>query len=276
MALYDTLLEKMDGQPYSNYFLAFCPFHENTRTPALFVYESGQDFRCASCGKKGSLKFLAKKIGATYFAKSLPNKKILPNWQKWGDSLEEISSRSIKTLQRFPQFKKYYHKRKIDDDTITSLRFGYLSGWNLVPVQDVSGKLVDMVARATKDDAVRYVISPGDSKDRPLYCPNWERLKASDVVYVPFGIFDAVSFEMIGLASVTGITGKSLNPDLLRALQKRIILVPDAGEEIEAHRLANLMGWRARVREIRFPDSVKDPSGVREVYGLDVLKEMFA
>jgi hypothetical protein len=99
-------------------------------------------------------------------------------------------------------------------------------------------------------------------------------VQESDTVFVPFGLIDSWAFEAIGLASVTGITGKSLSADLLRTLGKRVVLVPDEWEEKEAARISNKLGWRSSVRRIKYPEGVKDPDGIRTHFGNEYLLQM--
>jgi len=68
--------------------------------------------------------------------------------------------------------------------------------------------------------------------------------------------YDSISLHLAGLPVVTGVTGKSLHPDLSKPLRKRFIILPDEGEG-EAIQLANKLGWRASVRKIEYPDGTK-------------------
>ena len=110
-----------------------------------------------------------------------------------------------------------------------------------------------------------------DDKAPLLYVPNWGRVVASETVYVVYGIIDAISLELIGLPVVTGITGKSLSAETLKPLGKQFIIVPDEYEDMEAHLLANSLGWKARVKRLVYPEGVKDPDGIRTHFGNDFL-----
>jgi len=278
MNLYDSLLEKLDGRQYSNYFSCLCPFHDDNN-PSMFVYDDG--FRCASCGKRGTLKYLDSFTGShfrTSLTRSQSKPQLLPRWRKWeqewGD-LEGIANHAHQSLKRYPQFQHYFKKRGING-FIDAGHFGYIMGWNLFPVLDSIGKVVDIIIRSGKGKSdIRYYILPdgtGDSAN--LYCPSWKRVLSSEVVYVCFGIIDAWAFEAIGLPVVTGTTGKSLSADTLKPLGKQFIIVPDLNEEREAYLLANKLGWRATVKKLKYDDGVKDPDGVRAKFGNDYLVQM--
>lgn len=119
--LYDSLLERLEGSPYTGYFACLCPFHDDHK-PSFFVYEESSnpnwEYQCRSCGVHGSLKYLDKKIGFHF----IPNQrndtvsKILPAWHKWeqmyGD-LEGIVDAAHKSLKRHTPYQTYFKKRKI-------------------------------------------------------------------------------------------------------------------------------------------------------------------
>jgi DNA primase len=266
-SLFDTLLERMEGRKYSNYFSAFCPF-DHHKSPALLVYDDGR-FVCLSCGKKGSLKYLDKFTGSHFIPQRDTVSKVLPRWRKWEekyDDLEGIVYAAHRTLTRYPKFQEYFKQRKIyeyaDEGTL-----GYMDGWACFPVYSSDGKLVDVVVRATQSTSVRYVVSPNDSNLRHLYVPSYSKIKEAQTVYVVYGIVDAISLHLAGLPCVTGVTGKSLSADLLKPLGKRFIIVPDLGEETEAYKLANKLGWRAKVKELEYPENCKDPDNIRRKFG---------
>ena len=50
-----------DGEPKKT---CFCPFHENTRTPAFSVFDDGKAWKCfAGCGEGSVIDFLIKAKG---------------------------------------------------------------------------------------------------------------------------------------------------------------------------------------------------------------------
>lgn len=274
MNLYDSLLERLEGHPYSNYFACWCPF-ESHKTPALLVYDDGL-FVCLSCGKKGTHSYLNKVIGSHYTPQRVDTvSHVLPQWRKWeqeyGD-LEGIVSVAQERLLKVPVYQTYLKRRKIYEYAKDG-RLGYLDGWITFPVLDVQSKILDIVVRSvSRFTDIRYVVHPGSDRDfRPLYVPSWERVNAAQTVYVVFGIIDAISLHLAGLPVVTGITGKSLSYESLQQLRKRYIIVPDENEDREAIMLANKLGWRCKVKKIAYPDGTKDPDSVRRTLGNEYL-----
>lgn len=269
--LYESLLERLGGRQYSNYFACFCPF-DTHKTPAMLVHDDGL-FVCLSCGKKGTHAYLDKVIGSHFIPQQRMDtvSHVLPQWRKWEqkyDDLEGIADAAHKSLKRNPAFQTYFRKRKIYE-YVEEGRLGYLDGWVLFPVISDKRNIIDIVVRSTsKHSDSRYVVHPSVCGDvRPLYCPSWEKVNQSETVYVVYGIIDSISLHLAGLSVVTGITGKSLSAELLKPLRKRFIILPDDGEEAEAHKLANSLGWRCSVKKLNWPENAKDCDDVRRMYG---------
>jgi hypothetical protein len=272
--LYDSLLERMEGHPYSNYFAAWCPF-ESHKTPALLVHDDGL-FVCLSCDKKGTHAYLNKVIGSHYIPpKDNTVSKVLPQWMKWEQeygNLDGIVNAAHDRLKRVSVYQTYLRRRKIYE-YVEDGRLGYLDGWITFPVMDSRHQVVDIVVRSVSRFAdTRYVVHPGYDRDfRCLYVPSWERVNHSETIYVVYGIIDAISMHLAGLPVVTGVTGKSLSYEILRPLRKRFIIVPDDGEEKAARQLENKLGWRAKIKRINYPDGTKDPDGIRRTLGNEYL-----
>ena len=96
-----------------------------------------------------------------------------------------------------------------------------------------------------------------------LYVPNWKYWDEQPEVYVVFGVFDALSMATAGLAVASPSSGKnSLNVSWLDEVKKPILIIPDAGEEADAHRYAAQLGWRGCVKMIDYENGEKDPNGV--------------
>lgn len=49
------LLRRLYGEPEFRGTLTFCPFHDNTETPAFSVFADGARFKCHSCGVRGDV-----------------------------------------------------------------------------------------------------------------------------------------------------------------------------------------------------------------------------
>lgn len=251
--------------------MASCLWHGADHNPSLMVHTDG--FHCKTCGKRGSLAYLDKLLGSHYqLTRSQPSKpQVLPRWRQWEQkygSIQGIADAAHKSLLKFPQFQSYFKQRQIDI-FISAGRFGYIDGWILFPVLNQRQEVVDIVIRAGKSKSgVRYFLLRGNTTDAThLYVPNWKRVMESDVVYVVFGIVDAWAMEALGLACVTGTTGKALSPDLLKPLDKKFIIVPDDGEERDGHLLANKLGWKAKVKALHYPDGCKDADEIRIKFG---------
>jgi DNA primase len=205
--------------------------------------------------------------------------RLLPQWRRWETkygSLEEIAEYAHQSLKKHKQFQAYLKERKIYDFMEEGV-LGHLDGWTTFPIFDRVGEIIDLVVRSSSGGDMRYVVRPsGDGSTHPLYAPSWKNVDRSESIYVVYGLIDAISMHLAGLACVTGVTGKSLSPDLLKPLGKRFIIVPDDGEEAEAHKLANKLGWRCKVKKIKWLENTKDCDDIRRLYGNEALLSALA
>lgn len=280
MTLYETLLEQLNGIEYHDYFMACCVFHSDSK-PSLMVHEDG--FKCLACGTSGGLRYLAKQVLKGNLNESVKLKPagvrpVLPAWKSWEEKfgdLNGIVERGHKMLLKFPRYQIYFKKRLLMEFAQQG-KFGFISGWCLFPILDQTGKVIDIVVRSSRKEAeVRYVLHPDSRRESPyLYCPDWNRIKEASVICVVFGIVDSWALYSIGLPVVTGTSGKSLNPERLKELDKEFIIIPDKEEEKAAYSLANQLGWRGDVKLLKYPDECKDPDDVRRKFGEKQLTEL--
>jgi hypothetical protein len=269
--LYSQLQEKLQGHIYKGYFMASCLWHGTDIHPSLQVSEFG--FKCLSCGKHGSLVSLNKFLGGRDIKVNNGKSQVLPAWKKWeqkyGD-LEGIATFAHKHAELW-----YMEHRGIDKFYEQGF-LGTIDNFLLFPVFDEHRKIVSIVLRYTgkNKNTSRYITHQTIDGKQYLYIPNRERVNNSDYVVVCYGIIDSWSFEDIGIPAVTGCVGKFSSPELLLPLNKKIYIVPDAGEENDAHRLSNSLGWKSKVLSFKYPNGLKDVDEVRMGLGKEKLLSM--
>jgi DNA primase len=238
---------------YEDYVAGICPFHHDS-APSLLVYEDG--FNCRACGKRGSLKYLYAKLQGKPFVLSLEKKQRF----SWKLGAEEIWKRSLACLQKNPNLDIYLRNRGISRHTVQQLRIGYFQGWYVVPIFDDIGTFLGAIARAggsIEENCERFSNSPGPAKIYYIYQDN--RFD-HPYMFLPFGIFDAISIYDCGFPAATWIAGKTVSAAALNFFRSRIIIVPDKDEEPEARRLADQLGWRGSVLLLDYPEGAKDPN----------------
>jgi DNA primase len=284
--LYEDLKERIAVHEYDGYFMALCPFHEKRtghpdNRPSFMVHADGYKCKGADCGAHGTLEYLNEYLGGHAFdgvatERSIP---VLPQWRKWYEqyhSVQGIAETGHWMYCNDVSLRSYFVKRGYGDFYKIGM-FGWLDWWNMFPVFDQAHRVIDIVVRAgdnAKDTKYVLLKKPEEHHVPPVYVPDWELFMSSTTIYVPFGMFDAWAIRSIGVPSLTGTTGKSLNADRLYELGKNWIIVPDEHEEEDAWRLKMELGSRAQVLIPDYPFRTKDPDGVLHRYGPQALSQL--
>ena len=265
----DQIASKLDyARRYERYVVARCPFHDDVR-PSFFVYEDR--YKCSSCDARGKTENLVEKLsGIPISHKKAPN--FNNPWTRWAKS-RNLGETLKLAWRNSPSV--YLKERGIDDKTQKKLGLGYLEDWITFPVRNQAGKIVGAIARAGEgnNSSAKY-ITPSGQDANLLYCPSWERVQKKKVVYLTFGIIDAVSLYCMGAASISTTCGMQMDVSYLDSIRKRTIFIPDRGEEAQAQKFASKMGWRGQVMRCNYyVDRIKD---INDVYMSEYKNELLS
>lgn len=252
----DKAMELPGARRYARYVAAVCPFHSDSK-PSLLVYPDG--FRCTACGERGSLDRLFEQASLHPVIPTAPKAEYRPNVPR--DMTNErlaLSAHSI--LQSNPGLQQYLIGRGLER-AIRRYKLGYWDGWYTIPVMDEDGDVDEIIFRSgpfiQKQTEARF-FQRGGQKPR-IYIPGGKL--PDGPLFVTFGLFDAITFRLMGYGAATSTIGKgSFRADWIAWWNNFVIIVPDQQEEREAHLLARELGWRARVLLLPYPDGCKDPN----------------
>jgi DNA primase len=200
----------------------------------------------------------------------------LPPWKSWSNKYvtwKELAKSSYQRARQAPFLLSYVSGRGINQETITNSLIGWCDRWITLPVFDDSGKFIDLVVRGTSDSQIRYGIRPRVDNDSNLYA-DWDLINQSDKVFVCFGIFDRLTLTQCGLPAATGISGKTINPEMFRSLRKTIHVIPDFREEEDALDLVSKLGWRGKMMDLNYPAGCKDLNDILMKYGQQKVLEV--
>lgn len=251
------------AQEHSHYLTGVCPFHDDT-DPSLLVFDDGW-FQCLGCGRHGRWETLWNRL------KGQPVQ-IMPERRTfWGtprlspEQVEEVCYQGHEDLMRFPSLGWYLEMRGITS-RIESNELGYWEGWYTIPVTDRDGNFVTGVLRAAphvqRVTGERYWMRGAPA----MYVPDWNLIERNGFLFVVYGMIDALVLASLRLPVVTSTAGqKKFDPEWLESYRKRIIIVPDQGEELSASALASRLGWRGKVKRLDYPYGIKDPAGFAEI-----------
>jgi hypothetical protein len=254
----DGIAEKLDyARRYENYVVARCPFHDDVR-PSFFVYKDW--YKCSSCDAKGPTSKLVEKLsGIPISHKKAPN---FDNpFTRW--SRDRKLSKTLKLAwENSPSV--YLRERGIDDKTQKALGLGYIENWVTFPIRNRDGKIRGAIVRAGEGNQspAKYVIPSGQDTNL-LYVPSWKRIEQKKTIYLTFGIIDAVSLYCMGAASISTTCGMQMDVSYyLDHIRKRIIFIPDRGEEHAAQKFIKQLGWRGGRLRCNWPNGHKDVSDI--------------
>lgn len=164
-------------------------------------------------------------------------------------------------LQEHPS--DYLQRRGISSEYQRKAKLGLRDDFYTFPIYNQERNLIGAVARRGEYSTLdsKYILPKGQNPNL-LYVPNWNRVEKNDIVFLTYGILDALSLAIMGYGAMSTTTGKRIAPSALDQIRKRIILIPDKGEEVDALRLSAQLGWRSHVQRIDWPDGTKDVSDV--------------
>lgn len=255
--LLEKIQSRIGGRLYDHYLLASCPNPDHDdKSPSFFVYPDY--YSCKACGYSGKPENLLDRIDGRYIHRN--KRSLFKNpFQKWEKerSLFETLKLGYRVGKQFPGQMDYLVKRKITLETIQDAKIGWLEGWITIPLISPQKKLIGAIARNTRPSDVRYV-SPRGQDPRLLYAPCWQSVLESDHVYLVFGMIDALTLCQSGKPVITTTSGTTISPQPFEHILKRIIVVPDHGEEEVGARLVANLGWRGTLFTPDYPFDTKD------------------
>jgi len=229
-------------------FLIFCPYHNNTRTPAGEISKENGTFFCFSCHEVRTLiEFVMFTTNRSYFEAV----RFIKN-QEGKTNIEQIVNKALYVKPDFVQFDevllkrlnnqalespralRYYESRLISVQSINKFNLGYSENQDMVtiPVQSPDGMDIGFVGRSV--EGKEFKNTPGLPKSKILF--NLHRVKNQNTIYVVESTFDAIRLDQVGLAAVAtlGSNVSRVQTDLLDKYFNNIVLIADNDEAGES------------------------------------------
>jgi DNA primase len=225
-------------------YIIFCPFHNNTRTPAGEIDKNNGTFFCFSCHKIADLiEFIMHMTGRTYFEsiRFIKTKEVEGNLEQDINKAlyvkpefvpfdELIIKRLNNNLIGSERAKEYFNYRKINQSSWNKFSLGYSEKQDMVtvPVHSPDGMPIGFVGRSI--EGKEFKNTPGLPKSKTLF--NLNRVKTSSRVYVVESSFDAIRLDQVGFSAVAtlGATLSNAQIDLLQKYFNDIIVIADNDE----------------------------------------------
>lgn len=259
-------------------FIIFCPFHNNTRTPAGEVHKTNGLFYCFSCQETKTLvEIIMQSSGRTFFeaarlidSKS-NSKNILENLTQTLEKKPEFVEYDVETINKLhdnvfknKRAQEYYSKRGITKDSVIKYNLGYSENQDMVtiPVHSPDGLCIGFVGRSIEGKVFKN--SLGLQKSKTFF--NIHRAKKYDKVFVVESSFDAIRLEQVGAHAVAtlGATISKEQRKLLKQYFNQVIVLGDndeAGQNM-SKKLISYFGTGSISASL--PTGVKDISDMQD------------
>lgn len=268
MSILDDLHDVMGGNYYGNYLAVCCPFHGDSH-PSMMVYEDY--YSCKSCGAHGRTENLLRKFNSGSISRiyAVVDAPVVYNpfhsWMK-SRSLSSVLHGAWEFANLNPQSCQYLVNRGITHKIRRKLGIGYRDGFYTFPVIGSENSISGAFVRTSPELAAsRYYVPKGQDPNL-LYSPSWKSIEKSPIIFLTFGAIDAITIHMLGFASMSTLSGKTLDVSALEDIRKHVVFIPDLMEDREANKIASRLGWRGSVLEFPYPNQTKD---LNEVYKID-------
>jgi DNA primase len=229
---------------FGNDFIIYCPYHNNSRTPAGEVAKDSGLFFCFGCQTTKNLEeFIMFTTGRTYFEtaryiksketehniENIVNKAMYapPEFIQYDELLiKRLNNQALES----PRAMRYFEGRKITKASIEKFNLGYSEKQDSVtiPMQSPDGMTIGFVARTV--EGKEFKNTPGLPKSKILF--NLHRVKSSSVIYVVESSFDAIRLDQVGFPAVATL-GANVSSSQIKLLEKyfnNVILVADNDE----------------------------------------------
>ena len=225
-------------------YIIFCPFHNNSRTPAGEVHKENGLFFCFSCQKTAPLiEVVMHSSGRSYFeaARFIKSKEGETNLEAEVQKQlyakpefipfdEVVLKRLYNGLLISDRAKNYFKYRKINTESWSKFSLGYSIKQDMVtvPVHSPDGMPIGFVGRSV--EGKEFKNTPGLPKAKTLF--NLHRVKTSDNVYIVESSFDAIRLDQVGIPSVAtlGANVSKAQVELLQKYFNNIVVVADNDE----------------------------------------------
>jgi len=229
---------------FGNELIVYCPYHNNTRTPAGEISKEFGRFFCFGCQvTKGLDEFVMTTSGRTYFEAiryikskgqetdltSVINKTLYspPDFVPYDELLiKRLHNQAMES----PRAMRYFEGRKITKESMTKFSLGYSENQDsvIVPMHNHESLCLGFVARTV--EGKEFKNTPGLPKSKILF--NLNRIKASNTVYVVESSFDAIRLDQVGFPAVATL-GANVSVSQIRLLEKyfnNVVLIADNDE----------------------------------------------
>lgn len=253
-----TLLGELHGSGVNA--MAFCPFHDNTNTPALSIHQDEGVWQCFGCGERGDLELLARKLGQSldqefYWDRAIRSvKEIPPRDINFGPLANRLYNAGLETPSGNTAIRNFLRNRLLPVDARHHFWLGWNAGRISFPYWDTDArKLGTCYGIKYRDVQGHKSMEPGSK--RAIY--NVEDIRGAAKVVICEGESDTITawsrlhsteWRVCGIPGASVSTKQWENWALDFLFARDILIAYDADEagDLGAAKAIEVLGEKAR------------------------------
>lgn len=227
----------------NTHWLAFCPFHTNTDSPAFAVDKTKGLYHCFSpfCHNSGSLVELLQRLKSLNYFQA--QRVILKNRNVHSTPFSERLNEAMATPPEFVEFsqdaldrmkqdfpgsiaEEYMKSRGFDDDTLDYFDVGFSKkkGLVIVPMHDPKGMPIGLIGRTPSHTEKRFKNSTNLPKSKTAW--NFHRAKKhGESVIICEASYDAMRIHQAGYPNVIALLGGHITQYHIEQINKHFSTV---------------------------------------------------
>lgn len=254
-----------------NEFSILCPFHKDSHASCCVNVVKGL-FICYSCGAKGSIHDISRKINVPLTRVFNPEE-LTQRISKARAPMAPVKTLPERHLLKYRHKTPYWHGRGLSDETIDLFDLGYDPPTRSVtiPIRTVRGNLLGVVKRRTykvPDGEPRYIYPKGFKISQHLFGGHLlAECDPDEPLVITEGSIDCMTVWEAGYPAVA-LLGAQLHPHqrsmlTAKAPTDNIVLFLDndkAGQHATSQVAPQLMAAGFNVKVAVYPDKRKDPA----------------
>lgn len=265
------------GAKSGNEWMVFCPWHDNTDSPAMqFNVDKGL-FICFGCGVRGNIAALQKQLGIKWNVQDGDINTVRSKLEALGTPKRVQRVLPEDALKRWHFPATWALDRGFKKSTIEAFDLGYdpLDNYGTIPVRNIEGELVGVIKRFMDPDIFpRYKYPKHFRRTANIFASWMVAEDERDHVVICEGSLDAMKVWQAGYPAIA-VFGSSINPSQIRVLRSlgigRVTLFFD-NDKAGRKTTQQALGWTQHLRDNKIVKEYRKDTDLRRDFIVDIAR----